>query len=532
MIDKKQIINFLNEISICMELLKENSFRISSYKKASRAIENYNQDIVQLIENKQLTDINGIGQAISQKIYEYYDKGSSEYLENLKAKIPQGIFNILKLKGLGPKKIIHLWEKLGTTSLGELEYACEENRLISLVGFGEKTQNKILNQIQELKKFSGHALLNDAENEILRIKEILKEKYNIKEIEIAGTYRRGVPIVDELVFICKTDETIKDIESNLNIKFVNTNDNDFYYSLFINTGVKEHVENIKLEKGNYKSEAEIFKSAGIEYIPPEIRENNGEIDSARQNNIPELIGIQDIKGVMHAHSTYSDGSDTLENMAVACIEKGYKYLCISDHSKSAFYAGGLNEHDIFEQQAEIKKLNQKYENFHVFSGIEADILKNGSLDYEEKILKSFDLVIASVHSNFTMPKDKMTERIINAVRNPYTTVLGHMSGRLLLGRKGYEIDHDAIIDECIKNNVVIEINANPHRLDIDWKYIKKAKENGAKFAINPDAHSTSGIDHIKYGILTARKGWLEKQHVINCLDKEQIANFFNKKKGI
>ncbi len=530
MINKKQIVKYLEEIALSLELLQENAFKVSSYRKAARAIENLQGDFMDLLEQKKIQNIKGIGQAISKKIYDYYEnQKDNDYLKNLKNKIPNEIFNILKINGLGTKKVIDLWKKLGVTTLGELEYACRENRLVSLSGFGKKTQGKVLQQINELKKLRGHSLLNEAENEINRVSNILEKDYGINKIKVAGAFRRGMPIVDEIIFIMESDKNINNIESGLNLKFVNANSNDFNYLLFLNTGNREHIEKIKIKNEHYSSEKEIYEKAGLQFIPPELRENCGEIESAKKGKIPELIEQSNIKGIIHAHTTFSDGSNTLEEMAQACINKGYNYLCVSDHSKSAFYAGGLTIEDIKKQQREIKELNNKYGNFKIFSGIESDILKDGSLDYDDEILSMFDFVIASIHSTFSLPEEEMTSRIIKAVKNPHTTILGHISGRLLLGRKGYEINHEKIINHCIDNKVVIEINANPHRLDIDWRYIKNAKEKGALFSINPDAHAIKGIDHVKYGIITAKKGWLEPKNVINTMNTNEIENFFKER---
>jgi DNA polymerase (family 10) len=314
---------------------------------------------------------------------------------------------------------------------------------------------------------------------------------------------------------------------------------DFYNEVFRNSAADAHLSSAfngsetlynLLKKGQFKSEAAVYEKAGLPYIEPEMREGYGELELARENKLPKLLTDADLKGILHNHSTYSDGTHTLEQMAVFCKEQGYEYLGICDHSKSAFYANGLQEGRVMAQHREIEKLNQELAPFKIFKGIESDILNDGALDYEEDILKTFDFVVASVHSNLKMTKDKATERLITAIRNPYTTMLGHPTGRLLLRREGYPIDHKAVIDACAENGVIIEINANPWRLDLDWRWVHYALEKGVMLSINPDAHSTSGYADMRYGVLMGRKGGLSAEMTFNAKSREEVEAYFEQRK--
>lgn len=532
MLNIKKIINLLNEISMCLELLDENQFKVRAYKNAIRIFETQNIP-EENFTNETLEEIKGIGKAISEKIYSYIKNDKSKYLESLKSNIPEGIFDILKIHGLGIKKVKELWKKLEITNIVELEYACNENRLVSLKGFGEKTQIKVLNEIEKLKRYEGYFLYSEVKKEIERLKDILNNDDNIEHFSIAGAFRRGLNIINDIIFIIKSriDDLNFNINSDYNIKVYTAKAADFYKLLFRHTGNKEHVENFDITRLEINKEKDIYSSNNIQYIPPELRENKGEIEAAKKNSLPNLVQLSDIKGIFHVHSKYSDGSNTLEELLLTCKEKGYEYFGISEHSKSAYYANGLTLKDIEKQKREIEELNTKYSDFRIFHGIESDILKNGSLDYSDDILNSFDFVIASVHSSFNMTEEEMTSRIIKAVENQYTTMIGHLTGRLLLGREGYKVNVEKVIDACIASNTVIEINSNPRRLDIDWKYIKNAKEKGAVFSVNPDAHSIKGIKHVEFGIITARKGWLEKDDVLNTQPCEMISKTLKKYKG-
>ncbi|PNS00365.1 histidinol phosphatase [Petrotoga mexicana DSM 14811] len=569
--DKKSVINIFNEIGLLLELKGENPFKIRAYYNAARTLETLDKDIEILVKNNKLKEVKGIGEAINKKITELITTGRLEYYENLKESIPEGLVEMLKIPGLGPKKIKTLYDKLDIKTVGELEYACLENRLVELPGFGEKTQKKILEGIKFVKRFSNQHLFSEAYFEANLLKQYLLKTGLVIRCEIAGSIRRKKEIVKDIDILATTDnpkklmesfveyEKTKDVivkgdtktsitlESGINADLRVVKDEEYPYALHHFTGSKEHNTamrhrakrmGIKMnEYGLFKGdtliechdEEEIFRKLNLSYIPPEIRENMGEIEAAEKGEIPVLVEEKDIKGVFHVHTNYSDGANSLTEMVYSARELGYKYIGITDHSKSARYAHGLNEEDILRQFDEIDRLNEKYSDIKILKGIESDILKDGSLDYEEDLLKKFDFVIASVHSNFKMSKEEMTERIIKAVKNKYTTIIGHLTGRLLLSRDGYDLDVYRVIDACAEYNKIIEINSNPHRLDIDWRYIKYAKEKGVKLAICPDAHRVEGLRDVKYGIGIARKGWLEAKDVINTYDVDKVYEIFKRK---
>ncbi|ABX31222.1 PHP domain protein [Petrotoga mobilis SJ95] len=569
--DKKTVIDILDEISLLLELKGENPFKIRAYYNAARALETLDEDIEVLVKNNKLKEVKGIGEAINKKITELITTGRLEYYENLKASIPGGLVEMLKIPGLGPKKIKTLYDKLDIKTVGELEYACLENRLVELPGFGEKTQKKILEGIKFVKRFSNQHLFSEAYSEADSLKQYLLKTGLVIRCEIAGSIRRKKEIVKDIDILATTNDPQKlmeifveydktrdviakgdtktsiTLESGINTDLRVVKDEEYPYALHHFTGSKEHNTamrhrakrmGIKMnEYGLFKGdtlikcqdEEEIFRKLNLSYIPPEIRENMGEIEAAEKGEIPVLIEEKDIKGVFHVHTNYSDGANTLTEMVNGARELGYKYIGITDHSKSARYANGLKEEDILRQFDEIDRLNEKYTDIKILKGIESDILKDGSLDYEEDLLKQFDFVIASVHSNFKMSKEEMTERIIKAVKNKYTTILGHLTGRLLLSRDGYDLDVYKVIDACAEYNKIIEINSNPHRLDIDWRYIKYAKEKGVKLAICPDAHRVEGLLDVKYGVGIARKGWLKAKDVINTYNIDQVYEIFKRK---
>ncbi|MFU0781691.1 MAG: DNA polymerase/3'-5' exonuclease PolX [Thermoanaerobacterium thermosaccharolyticum] len=562
--DKKTVIDILNEIGLLLELKGENPFKSRAYYNAARTIEVLDDDIEKLIKEDRLKDIKGIGDALNKKLTELVTTGRLEYYDNLKASIPEGLFEMLKIPGLGPKKIKTLYDKLDIKTVGELEYACIENRLVELPGFGEKTQKKILEGIQFIKQFNGKHLFMDAYLEASSLKQYLMDSGLTIRCEIAGSLRRRKEIVKDIDILATCDnpeklmdvftkyEGIRDIvakgetktsiilKSGINVDLRVVKDEEYPYALHHFTGSKEHntamrhrarqmgikMNEYGLFKGDLlikcRDEKEIFNNLNLSYIPPELRENMGEIEAAEKGLLPVLIDEKDIKGVFHVHTIYSDGANTLSEMVNAARDRGYKIIGITDHSKSAFYANGLKEEDVLRQLDEIDELNSKYSDIKILKGIESDILRDGSLDYDEDILKRFDFVIASVHSSFKMSKDDMTERIIKAIKNRYTKIIGHLTGRLLLARDGYDLDVYKVIDSAAEYGKIIEINASPYRLDMDWRYIKYAKEKGVKFAICPDAHRIEGLDDIKYGIGIARKGWLEAKDVINTYDFDEL----------
>jgi len=577
LMDKKIVAEILEEIGTLLELKGENPFKSRAYFNAARAIESLEQDLDMLVKSGELGKVKGIGQALNEKITELVTTGRLEYYEKLKSEFPSGLMDLLRVPGLGPKKVKVLHEKLGIANIGELEYACNENRLLELDGFGERSQEKILQGIQYLKKSHGLFLFNVAWEEAQALEAALRGHKMIRRISIAGSLRRRKEIIKDIDLVVSTQDsdavmdfftTLPQVEvitakgdtkasvilkSGIAADLRTVSDMEFPYALHHFTGSKEH--NIAMraraqrmglkmneyglfrEKDNHlipcKDEEAIFNAVGLAYIQPELREDMGEIAAAEPGGggLPDLLEEDEIHGVFHTHSTYSDGNASLEEMVKTAIRLGYEYIGVSDHSKSAYYAHGLKEDDIKKQHAEIDGLQKKYKDITIFKGTEADILADGSVDYSDEVLASFDFVIASIHSRFNMTEEEMTRRIVKAMSNPYVTMLGHATGRLLLAREGYSINMPKVIEAARRYSVIIEINANPHRLDLDWRFGKLAKERGVKVSINPDAHSSEGLRDVAYGVGIARKGWLGARDVVNSMGRDEMERFLQTRKA-
>ncbi|MGI8893947.1 MAG: PHP domain-containing protein [Bacteroidia bacterium] len=557
MYTNKEIAKILRLHGQLLELHGEDVFKYRTYQSASFKISKLDKPLAEMTV-EQLNKIDGIGTALSNKIYQLVTEGSFNEFNKFTEKTPSGIIEILKIKGMGPKKIGVLWKELEIEPPGELLYACNENRLLDLKGFGKKTQDQIIHAIEYSILNKGKFLYATAENIAIQLLNDLRSEGIGKNISLTGEIRRKSIVLEKIEILIATenqDEVIDFIKSNplihptteivnednvlkfetingLKTEFFICNPDEFYYQLIITTGNTAHIESLNL-KGLEKSfsEKEIYKYNKSSYVEPEMREGLGEVELAKSNKIPVLISEEDIKGIIHNHSTYSDGVNTLEEMATYCKDKGYEYFAICDHSKSAFYANGLSIERIILQQKEIDKLNIILSPFKILKGIESDILNDGSLDYPDEILSTFDLVVASIHSNFKMDKEKATNRLLKAIENPYTTILGHPTGRLLLAREGYPVDHQKIIDACAANGVVMELNANPYRLDMDWKWIGYALSKGVMISINPDAHSIEGIHDLHYGLCVARKGGLTGQMTFNTLSLYELENYLSIKKN-
>lgn len=561
----KEYANQFQTLAKLMELNGENSYRIKSYSNAYRILRGVTEalDDMSLAEVKQ---VKGIGDAIGQKVMELQKDGKMKLLEDYKATTPTGIVQLLGIKGLGIKKIKLLWEELEIQSPGELLYACNENRLVSLKGFGIKTQATIKKQLeyffQFIDKFHFAKLEEEAENLVLDIQETLDTEL----VSLTGKIRRLEPILEAIAILIGQHDIQAIFDENILVLdkhdgttpvyhcktpdqgipvILCTSDADFFgYNLLRTTGTESFNKDLfetafdtpidwrhnNPQELNGMDEQAIFAAAGLPFIAPEIRDVSKIIFKIKGGFVPELIQEQDIKGILHAHSTWSDGANTLEQMATYVQEQGYTYLGITDHSKSAFYANGLQVERVLAQMEEIDALNEKLAPFKIFKGIESDILYDGSLDYDHTILEKFDFVIASIHSTLRMDKDRATQRLITAIKNPYTTILGHPTGRILLSREGYPIDHKAVIDACAAHRVIIEINANPLRLDLDHTWIPYALEQGVKIAINPDAHSLEGVHDVHFGVLAARKGLLNKEMCVNSLSASDFEALISTKK--
>ncbi|MBS1502159.1 MAG: DNA polymerase/3'-5' exonuclease PolX [Bacteroidetes bacterium] len=555
--ENKPIARTLRLLSQLMELHDENPFKIKSLANAAFKVDK----LPFKVAGKSLADlekIDGIGKSTGTKIIELLETGHITEMNKLLEATPEGIVEMLGIKGIGPKKVAIIWHDLGIENVGELYYACNENRLIEAKGFGLKTQEEIMKVIEFRMASNGkflYARVEQEANELFqRIKNIIPDAL----LNFTGEYRRRCEVITELTLLAGTDYQDADITILSNAGILNDPGIDgqhlrgempngllvdieltslklFYSRLFKRTGTPEHVQAVTSRIvgsiDHTESEEVIYKKAGLEWMPPELREGDAFIEKAAKNALPHLITYQDLKGTLHNHSTWSDGVNSVEEMALYCRDElKLQYLGMCDHSRSAFYAKGLSIERVLQQHEEIDHLNKKLNGFHIFKGIESDILNDGSLDYPDEILAKFDFIVASVHSNLKMDKDKATNRIIKAVENPYTTILGHPTGRLLLSRKGYELDFKKVIDACAANNVIIEVNANPLRLDLDWRWHQYALEKSVKLSINPDAHRNEGFLDMHYGVLAARKGGLSKEMCLNAFTLEDIKKAFGSKK--
>lgn len=559
--DKKEVIRILEEIATLLELSGANPFKARAYTNAARKLERNGEDIQALVKQNRLKDIEGIGKALSQKIGELVTTGSLEYYEELRQQFPKTLFELFHIPNLGPKRIKTLYEELGIQSLGELEYACNENRLLSLDGFGKKMQEKILEGIAYARKYRERSLISRGRTASVPLLEYLKAHASIERIELAGSLRRWRETIKDADILASSEDPkalmqhfvdYEDVDevrghgdtkasvvlkSGLPVDLRVVSDDQFPYALHYFTGSKEH--NVRMrqrakeyglklnEYGLFKEdggnvccegEAAIFEALDLPYVPPELREDMGEFEG----DLPDLVEQDDLAGVFHCHSKYSDGKDSLEAMAQAAKKRGYRYIVIADHSQSAQYANGLTPKRVCAQHEEIDGLNKKLKGVRILKAIESDIRAGGSLDYDEDVLESFDLVIASVHAKLNMSEDEATNRLITAARHPRTAILGHPTGRLLLAREGYPVDFERLFDACAEANTAIEVNANPHRLDLDWRHVRRAKEKGVKLVIGPDAHETAGLDDVVYGLGIARKGWLEAGDLLNTFEADAL----------
>lgn len=547
----KEIGNVLKYYGKLLEIHGENQFKTRSYSNASFTLSKLETQVSKMSLDE-IASVKGFGKAIVSKIEAIKETGSLSQLETLMQNTPKGILELSHLKGLGAKKLRTVWQELAIESPGELLYACNENRLTLLKGFGEKTQENVrqslLYFLQNKNKFHYAELYIVA----LEFIEEIKAHSAILDIELTGAIRRKSLVLETIELISsienkaafcafldkqKINYTDKgelisgDLDTGHPFEVYFIEEKNLTIFNFVRTANEAHLEKLKdldLSK-EYKSENEIYESMKLAYILPECREGIKEIEIAKSGNFPELITFKDIKGVIHNHSTYSDGANSVKEMAEACITKNYEYLVMSDHSQTAVYASGLKPEDVKRQQDEIDELNKTLKPFKIYKSIESDILSDGSLDYSDAVLKSFDLVIASIHSSLKMDEEKAMMRLINAIENPYTTILGHLTGRLILSRKGYPVNHTKIIDACAANNVAIELNANPYRLDMDYQFIPYAMEKGVYISINPDAHSTDGIDDIYFGVEAARKGMLTSEHCLNTKTREEFDAYLNSK---
>lgn len=542
-------------LSKLMDIHRENSFKAKSYATAAYTIEKLPMQLSSIDQNK-IFSIKGIGESVRQKIIEQINTGSLAALNEYILKTPPGVIEMLHIKGIGPKKISTIWLDMGIESLGELLYACNENRLTLYKGFGEKTQQSVKENIEFYLGTLGSYLYQQIETYANNVTNRLQEKFEQDIFLITGAFRRALEIIEKLEWVTTVDEnTLTSFftnngyeitqqeqgyisfcgKENVTLGFYVTSEEYVNNQLFATSCSSDFLQVFIDLTGwdpsyPYDSEAAIFDDVHCHFIEPYRRENPLVIEQALQQELPKVIEVNSIKGIIHSHSNWSDGANTIEEMAHGCIDKGLEYLVISDHSKTAGYAQGLPVEKVLAQHVLIDELNKKLAPFKIFKSIESDILGDGSLDYDTEILQRFDLVIASVHSNLKMTEEKAMMRLMNAIQNPFTNILGHLTGRLLLSRNGYPVNHATIIEACAKHNVVIELNAHPRRLDIDWRYIEAATNKNVLISINPDAHAIEGYDDCKYGVLVAQKAGLTQEQNLSSFNLLQFEAFIAEQK--
>ena len=553
----EEIVALLELTVKLLELHDENEFKIKNLSFAVRALDKETADLITL-SVEQIALLQNVGKSVAGKIDEIRRTGISQELTDLLAKTPEGLLEMLQIKGIGPKKVRTIWQELGITDNRELLLACENGEVAKLKGFGDKIQATIKESILYAQSNTGKLRMEKGEELARALYDILEKQF--KQVEIVGDIRRKNEIVDAIQLIVGHDKSwevqqflnaFPDLQQDekssspfvwrgrfskkeIPIEIQICSPQHFVNQVFIYSSSEKHLATNgiykQLSKQVFESEEEIYSSLNMPYIIPEMREGNFEFEWSQHHQIEELITWDSLKGILHNHSTYSDGKHTLEMMADYCRELGFEYLGIADHSKTASYAKGLSEERIWQQHAEIDKLNQKYASmmdrpFKILKGIESDILGDGSLDYADDVLKSFDYIVASIHQNLKMNQEKAMTRIIGAIENPYTTILGHPTGRILLSRTGYPIDYQKVIDACAANGVVIEINASPYRLDLDWRWIQYALEKNVMLSINPDAHEMEGYFDMHYGVAVARKGGLLINMTFNALGLIDIEHY-------
>ena len=541
MLNNKQISSKFDLLAKLMELHDDNPFKIKTYANAYLSLRKLEGNLAEM-SKAELASIKGVGSTVADKIKELVETGEMKALEKFREMTPEGIQQMLAIKGLGPKKVKQIWKEMEIETIGELLYACNENRLVAYSGFGPKIQADIIEKLEYFQASQGKFLYAHVHKQAEKCLELIQTKQTSTKIEICGDVRRMMPEVKGIELL--SDAALVDIFPEIeSMEYI---DDQWYFMaipifIYVTESARFDQELFRLncsesffsafsnEELSVGDDQMVFKNKGLPFIPAEFREHTDAL-SKNESYIQNLIVVEDIQGIVHNHSTYSDGLHTLKEMADNVRDSGFKYFVISDHSKSAGYASGLNEESVLMQWNEIENLNNQYaDGFKIYKGIESDILTDGSLDYSDDILTGFDIVIASVHSVLNMDEEKATRRLITAIENPYTRILGHPTGRLLLARRGYPVDYKKVIDACAANNVVIELNANPQRLDLDWTWIPYALDKHVKVAINPDAHSKESIHYIKYGVAAARKGGLTKDMCLNTMNKEAFDQWLSRK---
>ncbi len=576
--NKDEIADVFENIARLLELKGENPFKVRAYTQAARALETLAEPLETLISEDRLTAVDGIGKATGEKIAELSSHSRLAYYDDLREEFPPDILTLFGIQGLGAKKIKILWDALKVHSVTKLERACKDGLVAALPGFGDKTAANILKGIEHMRSHAGEFRFGDVAQIAEGLVNDLRGHPDVNLAQIAGSFRRKKEIVRDLDFIVSTKKAdavmafftthplVENVlahgatkssvilKNGIQCDLRAVTGAEFPFALNYFTGSKEHNVRMRsraLSRGwslnEYRfsaaegrelreplpdvcEEADIYRALDLDPVEPELREDRGEIDAAERHALPHLIEWTNLRGTFHNHTTASDGRASLEDMVAAAKELGLEYLGIADHSRASFQANGLDEKRLAAQVARIQDLNDGETNFRIFTGTECDILKDGSLDFPDEILATLDYVVASVHSSFTMTEAEMTKRLISAMENPYVTMLGHLTGRLLLSREPYQVNIPAVLEAAAATGTIIELNANPRRLDLDWRWWPLAKEKGVKCAINPDAHSTSGLQDLIFGVGIARKGWLTKEDVINTLPLARIESLLKAKR--
>ena len=563
--DKKAVADVLEQIAAFLELRGENPFRIRAFRTAARAISGFTGDLREGLEDGSLASAKGVGPATLQIAAELINTGRASILEELREQIPPGLVEMLAISGLGVAKIRQIHDVLDIDSLPELEAAALDGRLAKLPRFGQKTSENILKSIAFLRQATTFRLSHHAAEEAEGLRVALSRLPGVTEAIVAGDVRRRSEVVRDLVLVLVAEVAPADLfrrlsqlpgvhefagqdERRLTLRFAGGASAQIVVSTPVNagavlaqaTGNEHHLAELArhataqgfsltgagLFSGSAfvptRDETRLYGALGLPYIPPELREGTGEVAAAARGELPRLVEPGDLRGFLHCHTKYSDGSNTVEELAIACRDAGYEYVGITDHSQAAAYAGGLQSDDLLRQAEEIDEVNSRLEGIRVLKGVEADILADGRVDFEERVLAQLDFVIASIHSRFNMSAAEMTARMLAAMDNPYLTIIGHPTGRLLLSRDPYGLDLDAVIEKAAARGVALEINADPHRLDLDWRVLRRVREGGVMISIGADAHSKAGIAHVEYGVGMARKGWLGPDDILNARPVEQF----------
>jgi DNA polymerase (family 10) len=585
--DKNQVASVLEQVATLLELQENASvFEVRAYQNASRAVSALDGDIAVLVREGKLKGTPGLGSTILKRVEELVTTGKMAFYDDLVKDTPAVKLEMIRIPGVGPKKVNTIYKELHVQSLAELVQACQDHKVAALSGFGKKTEDKILQGISFLSQHADRHLYAEVEVLAQQMYEALAQLPGVVRMQIAGSLRRRretvkdidmvVSVADDageatrshIMDVFTTQAGVKAItgkgltkssvvlDKGVNMDLRVVGDSQFPYTLHHFTGSKEHhiplrrrALSLNMTMNDYglfrgkeatpenlvpcQDERAIYAALGLDYIEPELREDTGEIEAAAHHQLPELVQERDLKGVLHAHSTWSDGHNTIREMIEACLQRGYTYLGLTDHSKAAAYAGGLNEEALKRQRDEIERLQEEYKGrIQIFRGIECDILRDGTLDFSDEVLATLDFVVASIHSQFNLSQAEQTERMLRAIANPYVDIVGHPTGRLLLNREGYALDLDAVIDAAAAHGVCIEINAHPSRLDLDWRFLRRARDKGIKIPINPDAHAIDGIDVMRYGVGIARKGWLRASDVLNAFPAEEVGAFFRQRRKL